>query len=242
MNKLSHENFLSQLDELLTPELRASGGAEKLLEILQSKTLDDLPSLVQQEPSIIELRNILDQLSHRGITNARFDVSVMRGFDYYTDIVFEVFDTHPDNNRSMMGGGRYDGLVALFGVAAVPTVGFGLGDATLANFLEIHGLLPQLFAPTDLYAVLIGNVAAGAQHPLTELREMGLNIAVDYSGRKIGDQLKSATKKGITYAIMIGESELGEELYSLKNLVTGSEEKHGLQRIVSIVKDRRMQK
>jgi histidyl-tRNA synthetase len=139
----------------------------------------------------------------------------------------------------MMGGGRYDGLVGLFGVEPVPTVGFGLGDATLLNFLEIHGLLPSLPVETEAYIVLVGDVIDAAERPIAELREMGITVAVDYSGRKIGDQLKNATKKDITFAIIIGENELSEEVYSLKNLVTGSEEKHSLQRIVSIVKDRR---
>ena len=101
-------------------------------------------------------------LSNAGIKNVRFDVTLMRGFDYYTDIVFEVFDTHPDNNRSMLGGGRYDGLVGLFGVP-VPTVGFGWGDVTLANFLELHRLTPDLRAETDVYVALIGDVAQEAQ-------------------------------------------------------------------------------
>jgi histidyl-tRNA synthetase len=237
MHKLSEEAFISQLDELLTPELRELGATEKLLEVLHSKTIDDLPALVQQHEAIAMLESILKQLKQRGVSNARFDVTLVRGFDYYTDVVFEVFDTHPDNNRSMMGGGRYDGLVGLFGVSPVPTIGFGLGDATLANFLELHGLLPKIAVETDAYVVLVGDVSEAAQKPLAELREMGVNIAVDFSGRKIGDQLKSASKHGIIYAIVIGETELTDGTYSLKNLLTGTEEKHSLSRIVSIVKD-----
>ena len=148
----------------------------------------------------------MDLLAKAGIKNAKFDISIMRGFDYYTGIVFEVFDKHPDNNRSMLGGGRYDGLVGLFGVAPVPTVGFGWGDVTLANFLELHRLVPDLPPETDVYAVLVGDVAAAAQKPIAELRAGGLNVAVDLSGRKIGDQFKAADKKGITYVLVIGDS------------------------------------
>ena len=83
-------------------------------------------------------------LARNGITNAQFDISLMRGFDYYTGIVFEIYDTNPENNRSMFGGGRYDGLVGLFGVEPVPTIGFGMGDVTMHNFLDLHGLMPEL--------------------------------------------------------------------------------------------------
>jgi histidyl-tRNA synthetase len=163
----------------------------------------------------------------------------MRGFDYYTDIVFEVFDMHPDNNRSMFGGGRYDGLVGLFGVEPVPTVGFGMGDVTLQNFLEIHELMPELPPVTDLYICLIGDIYEKALKPIAELREMGLKVAVDATGRKADKQLKSAVKKGIRYVLFIGERELSEGQYSIKNLQDGTEERHGLERIVSIVRDYR---
>lgn len=72
--------------------------------------------------------------------NIKFDQSITRGFDYYTGMVFEVFDTHPDNRRSLFGGGRYDNLLELFGVEPVPTVGFGMGDVTIRDFLETHNL------------------------------------------------------------------------------------------------------
>src|SRR6478672_7837314 len=113
----------------------------------------------------------------------------MRGFDYYTGIVFEIFDTDPENNRSMFGGGRYDGLVGLFGVEPVPTVGFGMGDVTLQNFLETHGLLPDLKPETDLTLILIGDIYHNAQVVINDLRQKGVNISVDSSGLKIDAQI-----------------------------------------------------
>jgi histidyl-tRNA synthetase len=164
----------------------------------------------------------------------------MRGFDYYTDIVFEVFDADPENNRSMFGGGRYDGLVGMFGVEPIPTVGVAAGDVTLQNFLESHDLLPKLHSETDAYVILVGdNMYEKAQPALNNLRKMGVNLAVDTTGRKLEKQIKSAVKKGLHYAIFIGETELASEQFKLRNLVDGSEEAHGLQRIVTIVKDRR---
>jgi histidyl-tRNA synthetase len=70
--------------------------------------------------------------------------SVVRGFDYYTGLVFEVFDTHPENRRSLFGGGRYNNLVGAFGKDTLNAVGFGMGDVTLENFLRTHELLGDL--------------------------------------------------------------------------------------------------
>lgn len=237
--KMPHEDFLIQTDALCSPSQRENGTVSKLLAVLDAKRVTDLPQAVQTHASIEGLKKLLQLLDASGITNAVFDPSIMRGFDYYTDIVFEMFDTHPDNNRSMMGGGRYDGLVGLFGVEPVPTIGFGWGDVTLQNFLELHELLPNLQPDTDACIVLIGDVAEKAQRIIAHLREMGLNVAVDITGRKIDKQIKTADKKGIPYIITIGEKELNDDLYALKNLKTGVEEHHSAPRIVTIIKDYR---
>ena len=72
-----------------------------------------------------------------------FDPLIVRAFEYYTSTVFEVFDTDPANNRSLFGGGRYSNLVGLFSREQIPGFGFGMGDVTLFDFLDSHGLLPD---------------------------------------------------------------------------------------------------
>jgi histidyl-tRNA synthetase len=239
--KITPEEFSVQVDALCSPSQRENGAADKLLEVLNAKKIEELPLVVRTHESVGGLAQLLKLLDDSGVTNAVFDPSVMRGFDYYTDIVFEMFDNHPDNNRSMMGGGRYDGLVGLFGVDPVPTIGFGWGDVTLQNFLELHELLPKLQPETDVYVALIGDVAERAQRVIASFRDMGLNVAVDISGRKIDKQIRTADKKGIPYIVTIGEKELADDLYTLKNLTTGIEERHSAPRIVSIAKDYRKQ-
>lgn len=224
MHKLGRSAFIHQLDSVLTPKQRESGTTEQLLALLDARRLQDLPAEVQTQPAAQVLKTLLDQLKKAGLTTVTFDGTLMRGFDYYTGIVFEVFDTDPANNRSMLGGGRYDGLVGLFGVMPVPTVGFGWGDVTLANFLESHHLLPPLKVETDVYVALIGEVQAAAQQPIARLRSAGLNVAVDLSGKKLGDQLKTANKKGIDHVLILGENELKSDSYTLKNLKTGKEQ------------------
>jgi len=225
LHKMERGSFISKVDDVLTAQQRQAGVSEKLLGLLDAKTVRELPKEVQTQPATKELVGVLEQLKAAGLTNVVFDGTLMRGFDYYTGLVFEVFDTDPSNNRSMLGGGRYDGLVGLFGVAPVPTVGFGWGDVTLANFLEIHHLLPKLTPETDIYVATIGNVtAATLQKLLAELRAAGLKLAVDLSGKKLGDQLKTAAKKGLDQVLIIGENELKTGRYNLKNLKTGKEQ------------------
>lgn len=239
MHKMDSAEFAGLLDGLMTPSLRESGSTDKLLQILHSDTFEALPDEIKMRPEALPLLQLQELLRASGVSNAHYDASLMRGFDYYTDIIFEVFDMHPDNNRSMFGGGRYDGLMELFGATAVPTVGFGMGDIPLENFLESHGLLPEIRPDTEVYVVLVGDVYNKAAKVIAELREMGLKVAVDSSERKPDKQLKSAIKKSIRFALFIGEQELADELYALKDLVKNEEQKLSLQRVVTSIKDYR---
>jgi len=223
MHKIDRSKFISGIDAVLSPEHKEGQVNEKLLSILEAKRLQDLPAEVMAHDSVVELDQVLSGLEKKGINNALFDVTIMRGFDYYTGIVFEAVDKHPENNRSMLGGGRYDGLVGLFGVASVPTVGFGWGDVTLENFLKLHHLLPDLVNETSLYVCLVGDVAGLADDAINEFRKQGVNIAVDYSGKKLGDQIKNADKAHIKHALIVGEDEVNSGKFKIKNLESGKE-------------------
>ncbi len=92
---------------------------------------------IQESTDVAEIRK---RLAEKGIKNTEFDANIVRGFDYYTGMVFEVFDTAQENRRSLFGGGRYDNLLEIFGMESVPFVGFAMGDITIRDFLETHGL------------------------------------------------------------------------------------------------------
>lgn len=144
-----------------------------------------------------ELEALLQKTSDLGLMNVKFSPQIARGFDYYTDIVFEVFDLNPENNRAMFGGGRYDGLVGQFGVEPIATIGFGMGDATFYNFLESNNLIPKLKSRLDIYLMVEdeSDFPAAEKYAL-KLRQVGKKVAVDYSGRKIDKQFKAAKKLG----------------------------------------------
>lgn len=171
-----------------------------------------------------ETNEVLAALNERGVTNAVYNPGVVRGFDYYTGIVFEIFDTNPENNRSVFGGGRYDRLLELFGDETVPAVGFGLGDVTMRDFLETHGLLPKTASTTTIFVCPLSASHRTAADTLAEnLRAEGIATAVYYGDKKIGDQIKIADKKHIPYIIGVGDEEVASSCFTLKKLENGEE-------------------
>lgn len=164
---------------------------------------------------------LLTALRAQGITNVVVDPYMVRGFQYYTGFVMECFDNDPANRRALFGGGRYDKLLDMFGVETTPTAGFGIGDVTARDFLETHGLLPAYTPATKAMICYDGDdaalqeKAARAQHLARVLREAGVNVAVNATGRKLGDQFKSAEKLAIPFCIVIEENG-----FTVKNLKT----------------------
>ncbi|MBB1554970.1 histidine--tRNA ligase [Candidatus Saccharibacteria bacterium] len=238
-HKISTEAFRDQAVDIFGPE-QAKEGLPKLASLLGVYKVTELPLEIQQHPAAERLQQLMDKLAQAGVRNVLFDASLMRGLDYYTGTVFEVFDTHPDNNRALFGGGRYDGLVSLFGVEPLPTVGMGLGATTMQNFLEVHKLVPQDISTTDVYLVVIGESALrGAKRLARELRAEGVRVEVDITERKLDKQLRSALKKHIPYLVFVGEAELQSGHYKIKNTATAQEQVADIARMVSIVLDRR---
>lgn len=171
-------------------------------------------------------KNLQGALRERGIGNAVLDGNIARGFDYYTGLVFEVFDTNPANPRAMFGGGRYDKLIGQYGSEEVPAVGFAMGDVIAKDFLETHNLLPPLSPRAKVYvAPVTAEIASSASEFAKTLRAKGVNVAFGMKHEKIGDHIKAALKLGIPYFIAYGEEEDKTGMVTLKNLSAEKEEK-----------------
>jgi histidyl-tRNA synthetase len=185
------------------------------------------PTLIDQldrTTSTAYLEALRVELAHMGVNNMIVDTKITRGFDYYTGMVFEVFDTAEGNRRSMMGGGRYDNLSALFGGDPIPAVGFAMGDVVVRDFLETHNLLPAYAPATELMLCVIDESAmTHAQRLAQDLRREDVTVAVNISGKRIGDQVRQADKMKIPFVIAIGTQERDSGRYTIKNLATGTE-------------------
>lgn len=220
-HKMPGDAFKQELHEILKEK-------QDLHDILHRFIADNdfkaLPDALRECDEKRALDDTLADLAKLDVENAVIDVSVMRGFDYYTGMVFEVFDTAPENNRSLFGGGRYDDLLRLFGTETLPAVGFGMGDVTMRDFLETHGLLPEYRSSATLYICLLeDHEGLFAQNLAKMLRENDIAVEIDLSERKIGDQIKTAHKHGVPWVVAIGKNEMDTGVFKLKNLGEGVE-------------------
>lgn len=184
-----------------------------------------------------ETKAIISVLENLGINNIKFDPNLVRGFNYYTGTVFEIFDTDTENPRSIFGGGRYNQLTKIFDEEEIPAVGFGSGDVTMKDFLTTHNLLPPYKSSTKLYiATLSPEQNIAVETLATTLREAGINVAVDWTHRKAGDQIRTADRHSIPYCILIGQDEVTTETYRLKYLPTGEEKLLQLDELIDTLK------
>lgn len=188
---------------------------------------DPLALIKKQGPEVRDafdsLQSIIDSLNARGVTNVVFDPTLARGFDYYTGLIFEVFDESPENNRSLFGGGRYDGLVAAFGGEPIPAVGFGMGDVTLLDFLATHSLVPKPRTVPHLYVGTPDPLdIPSAQLFARDMRTRGVRVFVNLTTKSLGDQVKDANRRGIPHFLAYGEAERDSGTVQVKTLATGS--------------------
>jgi len=202
------DDFEKELTTLIAHEEKAVKLIEELEHITSTAYLE-------------ELRVALERL---GVRNMVVDTSITRGFDYYTGMIFEVFDTDETNRRSLFGGGRYDNLLSLFGGEPIPAVGFGMGDVTARDFLETHNLMPTYTPSTELMICIVEPEATSHAVQLAQsLRREDVTTAVNFSGKRIGDQIRGADKMKIPFIIAVGAKERDSGRYTVKNLSTGVE-------------------
>lgn len=204
---------------------------DKVTQLVTATSIDSLPDELKGSAALEELQTVFEGVAKAGVTAAVFDASLMRGLDYYTGTVFEVFDTHPDNNRSLFGGGRYDGLVGLFGAEPISAVGMAPGNTMIENFLAVRGLIPEQKSLTKLYIVVIDDAVDTANAVASELRAAGINTEVDITTRKIDKKIKSATKKNIEHVLFVGSKDT--DSFSLKNLLREDEQKLSVADIIA---------
>mgnify|MGYP004648009557 FL=1 len=219
-HKMSEESFLEYLAEL--------GLNKEQIEKLNSffkLSLDEMIDLCPESQGAKELKELFALINEAGMSEfCEFDFSIIRGLDYYTGTVFEVYDNDVNNNRAMFGGGRYDNLVNLFVENSnVSGVGFGFGDVTLENFLVSHNLIPEM--KSSMPEVLITRFP---EIPYVEylkisklLRENNIAATIYTDNKKLSKQMKYAADEKYDYAIILGEDEIKAGTVVLKDLSIG---------------------
>jgi len=227
--KMSDDDFRHSLAALIGEQ-----SAGELLENLYFG--EGLLTMMGGSEEVKRLNQTIQMLRKNGVSNLVFAPTLVRGFDYYTGTVFEVFDTNAENPRSLFGGGRYDNLVGAFVKDSMPGVGFGMGDVTIQNFLETHKILPKIKTATSLYICVAPDTDVEEVYKVARnLREKGLNVAVDISGKKLSDQLKTLSKRNIPFVITIGSEELKTQKFTVRNTETREEKSGSIDEIVKII-------
>lgn len=217
--KIGEEAYAKWLSDLgITEEQRQR--MERFFQEPFEKTAQALPC-----EGVEELKKLFAILKEAGTGDqVVFDPTVLRGLDYYTGTVFEMYDNSPENRRAMFGGGRYDNLVGLFGNHKLSGVGFGMGDVTLWNFLETHKLLEPQGSGADVFVSLPkAELRALALKLGRECREKGLRTVTPLSIDGFGAQLKQASKLGARFAVLFGEKELASGEVIVKDLGKGEQ-------------------
>ncbi len=235
--KISQQDFIDQATEVFGD--LAEVGLPKIQALLNATSMAELPSEIRDSAAVSEVQELFTFLERAEVKSLVFDITLMRGFDYYTGMVFEVFDTNPDNNRALFGGGRYDGLVGLFGSEPISAVGVAPGGTTFLNFLESHNLVPKLISTTDIYLSVLGDTVREANKLANDFRSKNINVELDISGRKLDRQIKNVLKKKIPYILFLGEDEVKSGKYTLKNVAKSEEYKLKFDEIVELFAARR---
>jgi histidyl-tRNA synthetase len=189
-----------------------------------SKLLEN-QQLWEKSDSLRELFPALDSL---GVSEyVSFVPSVIRGLDYYTGTVFEAQAIKGDLKRSILGGGRYDNLLADVGGKPLPAVGFAMGDLVIKLVLEELELIPaELKSPTAPVLVTVFNEDTLHDSLVLseDLRSAGLKVNFYPQADKIGKQLKYGDRTGIRVAVLLGPDEIANQTVTLKDLTTGNQQ------------------
>lgn len=171
---------------------------------------------------IEDMKNVLAYLNNQPI-NIQLDPTLARGLNYYTGLIFEAKAPATVSIGSIGGGGRYDDLTGLFGVSGIPGVGISFGVDRIYDVLEELQLFHEdLQISTRVLFFNLGEAESKKAFELAQLlRSKGVSAELYHEATKFDKQFKYAEKKNIPYVIIIGEKELQEQAFNLKNLKTG---------------------
>lgn len=235
---------LDKLDKIgedgVKKEMIEKGISESAIEKVQplfnftgtiSEKIDQLSALLSTSEEgmkgVEELRFICDTISNLGLNSAilDLDVTLARGLNYYTGAIFEVAPPKSVAMGSIGGGGRYDDLTGIFGLKDMSGVGISFGLDRIYLVIEELNLFPETVTSTSraLFINYGEKEALYSMKAITKLRSFDVKVELYPDNTKVGKQFQHADKRGIPYAVIVGETEMKEGKFSLKNLISGEQ-------------------
>jgi len=218
-----HERGLSKKAiQIIEDYLGISGTNSQKLEQFKQQAANNKTAASGVE----ELEFVLNYPSAPGRSQTpTLDFTLARGLNYYTGIIFEV-KAKDVQIGSIGGGGRYDDLTGLFGVPGIPGVGISFGVDRIYDVMEELNLFPEevRLGTQVLFFHLGENESRAAFLLMQQLRDKNIRCEMYQENAKFDKQFKYATKKGIPYAVIIGNKEIETKTCNLKNLQTGNQQ------------------
>lgn len=212
-SKMEEKEFLAEMKTLVTDY-------KKLTELINLKTKDLFSELTKLGVNLDRIKKVFELIDNDYL---ELDLSIIRGLDYYTDIVFEAFDTKKEF-RAILGGGEYNNLIKDLGGESLPAVGFGMGDTVLLEILKFKKLIPELINDT-VFLATVGDCYIDAIKIKNKLISKGINVDLNISSKNLSKQFQYAESKGINTVYIIAENDLKKGIIVKKDLKTGKEEK-----------------
>ncbi len=242
-NEEKQNEIISKLDqdfEALKKDLNKSeeiwNKINNVYDLKGSDSLDKISKIVP-DYDITKLREIVYILKKLNLEKyIEFDFSIARGIDYYTGLVFEVFI--PKLDIAIGAGGRYDKLSETFGGPKSPAIGFGFGfDRIMIALEKIKS--PIIEDEKSNLDVFVANVSEEIfiEKIVKELRDNGLNVEYNIMNKNLKKQLSFVSSLNIPYTIIVGENEIKNNKYKLKNMETKEEELLSFNETIKKIKD-----
>jgi len=189
---------------------------------IPEKNSNQFMKLVKASKGSAELEKIKKLAENMGAKNVSIDTSLARGLDYYTGFVFETVAKGFEGVGSLVGGGRYDELIGVYGDRDVPATGFGMGIERIMEVLKDK----NDYYPCKVFVVSVKDkFRRDAIKIARGLRERNISADFDLMNRDLRKQLDYANKMKIPYALFVGEKEVEENRYTLRDMKTGKEKK-----------------
>ena len=226
LDKIGLEGVKKELSERGVSSVSADGILGFIADVASKDANADILAAAEsfvggESAAIAQMREILALTSG---TKIKIDPSLARGLSYYTGAIFEI--AVPDLAGSLGGGGRYDGLIGMFGKDQIPACGFSLGLERIIVVMDERGMFPTDFgnSSADVMVTVWSEESVNESVNLAKtLRESGLRVLVYPEADKLGKQFKYASQINISKVCILGESEIADGTVTIKDMDSGDQ-------------------
>ncbi|MFH1390944.1 MAG: ATP phosphoribosyltransferase regulatory subunit, partial [Candidatus Diapherotrites archaeon] len=210
-------------------ELKEKGINTRILGQIEANSFDEVQNYLKGTEAIKELETLLQLSKENKLEEIEFDLSLARGLEYYTGTVFEI---KVKEGPSVGAGGRYDKLIETYGGTETPATGISFGVDRLYDSLEETLVIG---ANTDVFiSVLTEDAYSTAFQIASKIRGFGVSVEIDLMQRNMKKNFEYIQKKGIEYLIVLGENELKEKKFKIKDMASREENEIGFDNIGEI--------